>query len=171
MLYGFLKGFALLWPFIKEIFFGKKDLHRYARKNKAVTWLTVCLILVFLFFLAAMQAAFESREEARKTSHAIDMLNIKFTESENGRKEVADQVTDLKNQISALTTKIEEFTKQNNDLRLENRTLALKLQVAEAKIATYEAGERKQQPPPAVQRQRNEAIDALERLRRQEGQQ
>lgn len=165
MILGFLKLLAMLWPFIKEWFIGNKELHRQARKNKAATWLLMCLFVMFLLFLFAMQAAFDSRTQAVTTKHSIDLLQLKFEETERTRDSLSTDISDLKSKVVDLTSKIESFTKQNQELTLKNQRLELELRVAQGRVAELEG----RQSTPTARRQRNEAVEALDRLRTQEG--
>lgn len=165
MILGFLKLLAMLWPFIKEWFIGNKELHRQARKNKAATWLFVCLFVMFLLFMIAMQAAFDSRAQAVLTKHSIELLQLKFQETERTRDNLSTDISDLKAKVVDLTSKIESFTKQNQELALKNQRLELELRVSQARVAELEG----KQSTPTARRQRNEAVEALDRLRTQEG--
>lgn len=165
MILGFLKLLAMLWPFVKEWFIGNKELHRQARKNKAATWLLACLFIVFLLFLFAMQVAFDSRAQVVLTKHSIELLQIKFQETERTRDNLSIDISDLKSKVVDLSSKVESFTKQNQELALKNQRLELELRVAQARVAELEG----RQTTPTARRQRNEAVEALDRLRTQEG--
>lgn len=65
MLTGFLTVLKLLWPFIKELFFGEKDPMVVIKRNWLTFTLFICVVLEFTMLSVGMRQLWSSNKQYR----------------------------------------------------------------------------------------------------------
>lgn len=166
LLTTFLKTLALSWPFIREIFLGKRDLGGLIRDNQAISFLIFTNLLLLIAVVFMVDVSVSLNQEVRTYQNQITKLEQKLERAIEQANTLNPNTEYFMDRITDMETRIEEF--QEHTAELENQNTELRSEVSRL---SYQLRIERSEPDTSPDNPRFRLKERLRELREREKQQ